>query len=122
MTFNVLFATADKRNSFADKVGLEPQDSQSITVGANLFTYAMRYPDAEVSYDASSITLIVASEDLPNCPEHTVVSTEGLYSVVETTDPIGFYNACSGNVDCADAEVKLLSQLSGSSVTTPNEW
>lgn len=122
MTFNVLFATADKRNSFADKVGLEPQDSTSITVGANLFTYAMRYPDAEVSYDASSITLIVASEDLPNCPEHTVVSTEGLYSVVETTDPIGFYNACSGNVDCADAEVKLLSQLSGSPVTTPNDW
>ena len=122
MTFNVLFATADKRNSFADKVGLEPQDSTSITVGANLFTYAMRYPDAEVSYDASSITLIVASEDLPNCPEHTVVSTEGLYSVIETTDPIGFYNACSGNVDCADAEVKLLSQLSGSSVTTPNDW
>lgn len=122
MTFNVLFATADKRNSFADKVGLEPQDSPSITVGANLFTYAMRYPDAEVSYDASPITLIVASEDLPNCPEHTVVSTEGLYSVVETTDPIGFYNACSGNVDCADAEVKLLSELSGSSVTTPNDW
>ena len=122
MTFNVLFATADKRNSFADKVGLEPQDSTSITVGANLFTYAMRYPDAEVSYDASSITLIVASEDLPNCPEHTVVSTEGLYLVIETTDPIGFYNACSGNVDCADAEVKLLSQLSGSSVTTPNDW
>ena len=122
MTFNVLFATADKRNSFADKVGLEIQDSPNITVGANLFTYAMRYPDAEVSYDASPITLIVASADLPNCPEHTVVSTEGLYSVVETTDPIGFYDACSGNVDCADAEVKLLSQLSGTVITTPNDW
>lgn len=122
MTFNVLFETADKRNSFASKVGRSTQDSTSITVGANLFTYAMRYPGADVSYDASPITLIVPTADLSRCPEHTVVSTEGSYSVVETTDPIGFYDACSGNIDCADAEIKLLSQLSGASITTPNDW
>ena len=122
MTFNVLFETADKRNSFASKVGRSTQDSTSITVGANLFTYAMRYPGADVSYDASPITLIVRTADLSRCPEHTVVSTEGSYSVVETSDPIGFYDACSGNIDCADTQVKLLSQLSGSSITTPNDW
>jgi hypothetical protein len=122
MTFNVLFETADKRNSFASKVGRSTQDSTSITVGANLFTYAMRYPGADVSYDASPITLIVRTADLSRCPEHTVVSTEGSYSVVETSDPIGFYDACSGNIDCADTEIKLLSQLSGSSITTPNDW
>lgn len=122
MTFNVLFETADKRNSFADKVSLAEQDSTSIAIGANLFTYAMRYPEGEVSYDASPIKLIVATEDLSKCPEHTVVSTEGSYSVVETTDPIGFYDACSGNIDCADAQVKLLSQLAGTAVTTPNDW
>jgi hypothetical protein len=122
MTFNVLFETADKRNSFASKVGRSTQDSTSITVGANLFTYAMRYPGADVSYDASPITLIVPTADLPRCPEHTVVSTQGSYSVVETTDPIGFYTACSGNIDCADTQVKLLSQLSGSTITTPNDW
>ena len=122
MTFNVLFETADKRNSFASKVGRSTQDSTSITVGANLFTYAMRYPGADVSYDASPITLIVRTADLSRCPEHTVVSTEGSYSVVETSDPIGFYDACSGDIDCADTEIKLLSQLSGSSITTPNDW
>lgn len=122
MTFNVLFETAGKRNSFASKVGRSTQDSTSITVGANLFTYAMRYPGADVSYDASPITLIVPTADLSRCPEHTVVSTEGSYSVVETSDPIGFYDACSGNIDCADTEIKLLSQLSGSSITTPNDW
>jgi hypothetical protein len=122
MSFNVLFETAEKRNSFASKVGRSSQDSTSITVDANLFTYAMRYPGAEVSYDASPITLIVPTADLSRCPEHTVVSTAGSYSVVETSDPIGFYDACSGNIDCADTEIKLLSQLSGSSITTPNDW
>ena len=122
MTFNVVFETADKRNSFASKIGRSSQDSTSIAVGANLFTYAMRYSDAEVSHDGSPITLIVATADLPTCPEHTVISNEGEYSVVETTDPIGFYVACSGNIDCADAQVKLLSQLSGTSITTPNDW
>lgn len=122
MAFNVVFETVDERNSFASKVGHALQDSTSITVGANLFTYAMRYTGAEVSYDASPITLIVATSHLPSCPEHTVVSTEGLYSIVETTDPIGFYTACSGDVDCADAQVKLLSQLSGTAITTPNDW
>jgi hypothetical protein len=122
MTFNVHFETADKRNSFASIVGHPTQDSTSIAVGANLFTYTMRYPGAEVSYDNSPITLIVATEDLSICPEHTVVSAEGSYSVVETTDPIGFYTACSGNIDCADTQVKLLSQLSGSTITTPNDW
>jgi len=122
MTFNVLFETVNERNSFASKVGRSSQESTSIAVGANLFTYAMRYSGAEVSHDASPITLIVTTTDLPACPEHTVISTEGSHSVVETTDPIGFYNACAGNIDCADAEIKLLSQLSGSTITTPNDW
>jgi len=122
MTFNVLFETADERNIFANKVGRTSEDSTSIAIGANLFTYAMRYSGAEVSHDGSPVTLIVATSDLSNCPEHTVVSMEGGHSVVETADPIGFYNACSGNVDSADAEIKLLSQLSGASITTPNDW
>ena len=122
MAFNVVFETVENRNSFASKVGHVTQESTSITVGANLFTYAMRYSGAEVSYDASPITLIVATADLPSCPEHTVVSVEGSYSVVETTDPIGFYTACSGNVDCADAQVKLLSQVSGTTISSPNDW
>lgn len=122
MTFNVLFNTADARNIFASKVGRTSEDSTSIAIGANLFTYAMRYPGAEVSHDGSPITLIVATSDLSNCPEHTVVSVEGEHSVVETTDPFGFYNACSGNIDCAYAEIKLLSQLSGTSITNPNDW
>ena len=108
MNFNVLFETVDAANSFASAVGLATQDSTSITVNANLFTYAMRYPDAEVSYDGSTINLIVETSYLPDCPEHTVISTEGSHSVVETTDPIGFYTACSGNVDCADVGIKLL--------------
>ena len=122
MNFNVLFETVDARNSFASTVGLATQDSTSITVNANLFTHAMRYPEAEVSYDGSTIQLIVEASYLPDCPEHTVISTDGSYSVVETTDPIGFYSACSGNVDCADVGIKLLSQLSGPSITTPNDW
>lgn len=121
MNFNVLFETASARNSFANKVGLATEDSSSIAVNANLFTYTMRYPDAQVSYDGSTIKLIVESSYLPNCPEHSVISTEGSYSVVETTDPIGFYTACSGNVDCADVGIKLLSQLSGSTISTPND-
>lgn len=122
MTFNVLFETVDKRNSFASKVGQASHESTSITIGANLFTYAMRNADAEVSYDASPIKLIVENIKLSSCPDHTVVSTEGSYSVIETTDPIGVYHACSGNVDCADAEIKLLSQLTGSTIATPNDW
>lgn len=122
MNFNVLFETVDAANSFASAVGLETQDSTSITVNANLFTYAMRYPEAEVSYDGSTINLIVETSYLPDCPEHTVISTEGSYSVVETSDPLGFYTACSGNVDCADVAIKLLSPLSGPSITTPNDW
>jgi len=122
MNFNVQFETAGARNSFANKVGLATEDSISIAVNANLFTYAMRYPDAQVSYDGSEIKLIVESSYLPDCPEHTVISTDGSYSVVETTDPIGVYTACSGNVDCADVGIKLLSQLSGPSITTPNDW
>jgi hypothetical protein len=93
MNFNVLFETVDARNSFAVKVGLATQELTSITVGENLFTYAMRYPDAEVTHDGSPIKLIVETTDLSSCPVHTVVSTEGSYSVIETTDPIGVYNA-----------------------------
>jgi subtilisin family serine protease len=122
MNFNVQFETADARNSFANKVGLATEATTSIAVNANLFTYAMRYPDAQVSYDGATINLIVETSYLPNCPEHSVISTEGSYSVVETTDPIGFYTACSGNVDCADVSIKLLSPLSGTSITTPNDW
>jgi subtilisin family serine protease len=122
MNFNVLFETVNARNSFASTVGLATQDSTSITVNANLFTYAMRYPDAEVTHDGSPIKLIVETAELSSCPQHNVVSTEGSYSVIETADPIGVYNACSGNIDCADAEIKLLSQLSGSTISTPNDW
>ena len=122
MAFNVLFDTVDIRNSFASKVGQPTQDSTSITVGANLFTYAMRTADAEVSHDGSPIKLIVETAELVGCPDHTIVSTEGSYSIIETTDPIGVYNACSGNIDCADAEIKLLSQLAGSTIATPNDW
>jgi hypothetical protein len=122
MTFNVLFETVDKRNSFASKVGQTAQETTNITIGANLFTYAMRTADAEVSQDGSPIKLIVETAELTSCPEHTIVSTEGSYSIIETTDPIGVYNACSGNVDCADAEIKLLSQLTGSTIATPNDW
>jgi subtilisin family serine protease len=122
MTFNVTFETVEKRNSFASKIGHASHDSASIDIDANLFTYAMRDVDAEVSQDGSPINLIVQTSDLPVCPEHTVVSSDGLYSVVETTDPIGFYHACSGNIDCVDAQIKLLSALSGTTVTTPNDW
>jgi hypothetical protein len=122
MAFNIVFETVEERNSFASKIGRSSEELTSITVGASLFTYAMRYPDATVSHDDSPITLIVETADLSGCPEHTVVSTQGSYSVVETTDPIGFYTACSGNIDCADAQVKLLSQLSGTPIVTPNDW
>lgn len=122
MNFNVQFETADARNSFANKVGLATEASTSIAVNANLFTYAMRYPDAQVSYEGSTINLIVETSYLPNCPEHSVISTEGSYSVVETSDPLGFYTACSGNIDCADVAIKLLSPLSGTAIETPNDW
>lgn len=122
MTFNVTFETAEKRNSFASKIGYPSHNSTSIDISANLFTYAMRDADAEVSQDGSPINLIVETTELSGCPEHTVLSTEGSYSVIETTDPIGVYHACSGNIDCVDAPIKLLSALSGTVVTTPNDW
>lgn len=122
MSFTVTFQTAEARNIFAKRVGKAQENSTSIVINDNLFTYSMRYAGAEVIHDGSNIKLLVETADLESCPEHTVVSAQDGYTIIETADPIGVYNACSGNVDCVDAPVKLLSVLSGSTIASPNDW
>lgn len=122
MSFTVTFQTAEARNIFAKRVGKAQENSTSIVINDNLFTYSMRYAGAEVTHDGSNIKLLVETADLGSCPEHTVVSAQDGYTIIETADPIGVYNACSGNVDCVDAPVKLLSVLSGSTIASPNDW
>lgn len=122
MSFNVSFQTVESANAFAIKVGLSVPNSTSVEISDNLFTYAMRQENVNVSFSGSSIRLLVATTDLPSCPAHTVISTQGNYTVIETSEPVATYTACSGNVDCVDAPIKLLSTLSGTPVTQPNDW
>lgn len=122
MSFNVTFQTVEGANAFAIKVGLTAPNSTSVAIPDNLFTYAMRQQNADVTFSGSSIRLLVSNADLASCPAHTVISTQGNYTVIETADPVATYNACSGDVDCVDAPVKLLSTISGTPVTNPNDW
>ncbi len=122
MSFTVTFQTTEARNVFAQKVGMTQENTTTVVVADNLFTYSMRYSGAEVSHDGSAIKLLVETSDLDGAPQHTVISTEGAYSVIETTDPLEFYEHCSGNVDCVDAPIKLLASLSGTAVSSPNDW
>jgi subtilisin family serine protease len=123
MTVTVAFLTIEERNSFAQKVGMQIEDSLNIVVGNNLLTYSMRYQGAEVMYTGSSIKLLVSAERLASLEvEHTVASQVGNYCIIETQDPVEVYAACDGDVDLVESQIKLLSQLTGPSVANPNDW
>lgn len=122
MSFNVTFQTVEDANVFASKAGLGAQTTSVVEIADNLFTYAMRQTGSSVAFTGSSIRLLVPSANLSSCPEHTVVSTEGDFTLIETSDPVATYEACSGKVDCVDAPIKLLSSLPGTPVIIPNDW
>lgn len=124
MSFNLTFLGEEERNIFAQKTGLSLADSNTIEINDSLFVYSMRYEGAEVEYvNDGAIKLLVPNFKLSSLTDDFIaIDTTDDYTIIETGDPVAVYNACDGDVDCVDAPIKLMSELTGSVVTEPNDW
>lgn len=124
MQYLVTFVDSNSCDKFATLCGLTPTGTDSITAPISLLPVIKA--DANVTSVTTtgegSANFIIKAQDVSSIAGIAVVEDLGNSNyVVSTTDPLALYDAVSGKMDPADAPVKLMSTIEGTSVTLADE-